>query len=175
MYEHKNLSVTETKNFLFHESQCFVAVIHARVLSKNKVEGRRYRHDITVMSVYKSSFHLMTREYLWVYSNCCPKLRPYRQYLIMGRKRKVKIGEDGRGVFQSSANSTNERSTSRYETRLVVDHLDYWRLWKNKYASGMNKFANRINCKGVKDTKPPLELRDPERKVVRRKTQKRRH
>ena len=119
----------------------------------------------------------MKREYLWVYSNCCPKLRPYKQYLIMGRKRKVKIGSDGRSVFRYMHNGTltSSRGIPRYETRLVVDYMDYWRLWKKKYETGMNKLANKIKCGSFNSIRPPIGDRDPEKKSTDQKTTRTRH
>nr|XP_018667203.1 ADAMTS-like protein 5 [Ciona intestinalis]XP_026690036.1 ADAMTS-like protein 5 [Ciona intestinalis]XP_026690037.1 ADAMTS-like protein 5 [Ciona intestinalis] len=138
-------------------------VIHARVLSKSKVEGKRYRHDVTVLSIFKSDFKLMSREYVWVYSSCCPKFRAYRDYLIMGRKRRVEIGNDGRGIWLGANNGTDATDgRRRFETRLMVDHMDFWHVWKRKYLKGLNKVANSINCSKYKRHATSLRRRDPE-------------
>ena len=89
----------------------------------------------------------------------------------MGRKRKVRIGQSGRGVFQSLFNETSQsgsRKVSRFETRLVVDHFDYWHPWKHKYEAKLNKFANKVKCDRVNATRPPIAIRDPERRSTYR-------
>ena len=100
------------------------------------MEGKRFRHDVEVKTVYKSNFKLMLREYLWVYSSCCPKLRPGRNYLIMGRKRRIKFKPGSRGSWVSSSDrklATDAAVGVQYQTRLVLDYLDYWRVWKPRY------------------------------------------
>nr|CAB3220005.1 ADAMTS-like protein 5 [Phallusia mammillata] len=146
-------------------------VIHARVQSKKKVEGKRFSHDVLIKTVYKSDFKLMKREYIWVYSSCCPKLRPYRDYLIMGRKRRIERTPDSNGIVQFVGNAT---AGENYETRLVVDHMDYWHFWKRKYADGMRKVSNSNICDNFKFPTRSNILRDPEQRRAPRKPRRRR-
>ena len=113
----------------------------------------------------------MSREYIWVYSTCCPKFRPFREYVIMGRKRRVEMPEESsqtkRATWVDVIGGADEDSTSskssannRQQTRLVVDHLDYWRVWKRKYHGSLMRVANKAKCK--KSTYSSTLIRDPE-------------
>ena len=150
----------------FCSSCSFRAVIHARVLSKRKQEGKRFSHDVVVKTVYKAGFKLMRREYLWVYSTCCPKLRPYRDYLIMGRKRRIERTVGGKAHFVGNATSEDSlrNSGEHFETRLVVDHMDYWHVWKRKYEVGMSRMANKLKCPNSDRVLRPYVIRDPEKR-----------
>ena len=145
------------------------AVVHVEVLSKHKLEGKRYRHDVRVKYVYKSDFKMMSREYIWVYSSCCPRFRPLREYIIMGRKRRVEMPEESSlskratwvDVVGIGDDSTSKSTNNRQQTRLVVDHLDYWRVWKRKYHGSMMRVANKAKCRNS-DLSFKSLLRDPE-------------
>jgi hypothetical protein len=139
-------------------------VAHVQLLSKYKLEGKRYRHDVKIIYVYKSDFKMMSREYIWVYSSCCPRFRPDREYIIMGRKRRVEMPEDTspskRATWVDVIGGDQSAKKSNQQTRLVVDHFDYWRIWKRKYHGSMMRVANKAKCKKT----PPKRgiLRDPE-------------
>jgi len=133
-------------------------VVHIQILSKKRMEGKRYRHDVLVRKVYKSSFKLMLREYLWVYSSCCPKLRPRRQYLVMGRKRRIKFSPGQRGSW-----ITSDRTVTpdvQYQTRLVLDYLDYWRVWRPRYGQKMTSLSKDERCE--RNSSRERYNRDPE-------------
>ena len=132
------------------------AVIHVRILSKSRLEGGRRRHDVLIKKVYKSSLMtLMRREYIWVYSPCCPRLRRGREYLVMGRKRKVRF-QRGQWVGEGISPQVGVQ----YQTRLVVDYMDYWRTWRSRYDSKMDQYSEQ---KCEKYEKPQSIQRDPER------------
>jgi len=140
-------------------------VIYVQILSKTRMEGKRYRHDVLVRKVYKSGFKLMSREYIWVYSSCCPRLRRGREYLIMGRKRRIKFNPGSRGSWITSEKKLSDGV--QFQTRLVLDYLDYWRTWKSRYDGKMSSLSQhqREQCSKFKTTttsKP--KSRDPEKR-----------
>jgi len=138
-------------------------VIHVQILSKSRLEGRRYRHDVLLKKVYKSGFKLMRREYIWVYSSCCPRLRRGREYLIMGRKRKIRFGSRGSWITGDSRSKISAGGI-QYQTRLVVDYMDYWRTWKTRYDSRMDTYSNLPDkkCEKYQDVTIETTNRDPE-------------
>ncbi|XP_077976796.1 ADAMTS-like protein 5 isoform X2 [Styela clava] len=117
-------------------------VVHARIISKRQQRGRFARYEVEVLTVYKRRFKLMRREYIWVSNSCCHKLRPYRHYLLMGRKVKV----DVTGADKSEDIDMNPDKVRQYEPRLIVDHSDFWYAWR-KYQIKMARAAKHINCK----------------------------
>ena len=138
-------------------------MIHVQILSKSRLEGRRYRHDVLLKKVYKSGFKLMRREYIWVYSSCCPRLRRGREYLIMGRKRKIRFGSRGSWITGDSRSKISAGGI-QYQTRLVVDYMDYWRTWKTRYDSRMDTYSNLPDkkCEKYQDVTIETTNRDPE-------------
>nr|XP_039257227.1 ADAMTS-like protein 5 isoform X2 [Styela clava] len=119
--------------------------IHARIISKRRFNhGKSIRFDIEIITTYKSQFKLMKREYIWVPSTCCPKLRPLRNYLLMGRKIKVDITNEGRKKRKSK--EREPEVGRRFETRLIVSYTDYWARWKKSYEGSMKKISNKMNC-----------------------------
>ena len=122
------------------------------------MKGKRYRHDLKIIAIYKSDIKLMGREYLWINDGCCPKLRPGREYLIMGRKDEVRMGKDSK---EKSSNKLIKHKIVRnvtdadwrFETRLFLDNADYWHAWKNKYSAGMIKSSQKLKCKSGKRRK----------------------
>lgn len=114
--------------------------IHAKVLSKRRYHhGSDIRYDIEVKTTYKSNFRLIPREYIWVSSSNCPKLRPLREYLLIGRKVQVDVSDR----YGEGEKDTKHK---RYETRLVVEKTDYWASWRKSFERRMEKLSNKLEC-----------------------------
>ena len=120
------------------------------------MKGKRYRHDLDIIVIYKSDFVLMKREYLWVHNGCCPKLRPGKEYLIMGQKDNVRMGKERKNRSTMQINKRNKKRVDvkwRLETRLRLRRTNYWHPWKQKFSAGMEKLSKRMKCKNVKRRK----------------------
>ena len=148
-------------NFFDSFANYFLA-IRARVSTKKKMKRKQYRHELQIVSVYKSNFTLMKREYLWISNGCCPKLRQGREYLLMGRKQRIPVRiENSADDDNFSSLLRNKRKVFRnrveadwrYEIRLFMDFTDYWRPWKQKYSAEMNKLTRKIKCEKKNRTK----------------------
>ena len=144
-----------------------------KILSKSRLEGGRRRHDVLIKKVYKSSLMtLMRREYIWVYSPCCPRLRRGREYLVMGRKRKIRFGfQRGQWVGGGHDDPPGISPGVQYQTRLVVDYMDYWRTWRSRYDSKMDQYSDQ-KCEKYRSEKPQALQRDPERNPKKKRSRR---
>ncbi|KAG8191418.1 hypothetical protein JTE90_010590 [Oedothorax gibbosus] len=93
-------------------------VIRALVTGFEFVHGET-RYELDVQQSFKNTLSLLPKEYVWSPDTCrCPKLRPGKEYIVMGR----------------SDNTYRKR-----ESRLLVDRTSFVRTFNPKYVRRLLK------------------------------------
>ncbi|GFY42160.1 ADAMTS-like protein 5 [Trichonephila inaurata madagascariensis] len=103
----------QTKHFCLSDF-----VIRASVIGYEFLQGET-RYELDVRQSFKNTFSLLPREYVWSPDTCrCPKLRPGKEYIIMGK---------------------SDHTYKKRESRLLVDKTCFVRTFNLKYARRLQK------------------------------------
>ncbi|GFR06974.1 ADAMTS-like protein 5, partial [Trichonephila clavata] len=103
----------QTKHFCLSDF-----VIRASVIGYEFLQGET-RYELEVRQSFKNTFSLLPKEYVWSPDTCrCPKLRPGKEYIIMGK---------------------SDHTYKKRESRLLVDKTCFVRTFNLKYARRLQK------------------------------------
>ncbi|XP_076068960.1 ADAMTS-like protein 5 [Oratosquilla oratoria] len=114
------------------ESFCTSDFVSRVQVESSEVLGSEHRHVVFIQQSYKNTVPLLHKEFLWVDNACgCPRLRPGRTYLLMGRTDTSRGGREirlviGRGSY---VRRFKPRALAKI-LRMRRDELRHCRPWR---------------------------------------------